>query len=166
MHRLAQRPRKLPPPPGERGHTLMELMVASAVFIIGMTAIMFMQSAAIGNNALSADHSLASNLAASGLERLRVDDYNDVVGTSPCPPTSPRDLDCYFDKRGAPLNNPNEAYFTRTWEAVTDSVSQVTDITVKVTWNFSVSGYAVEGNKLVGSRGPRSVELTGRIYPR
>src|SRR5687767_2462108 len=98
MHPSHAQSSPLRPRPRERGHTLIELMVATAVFIIGMLGVFALQTAVIGNNTLAADWSLASNLAASGLERLRVDDFLDVVGASPCPPISARDLPCYFDR--------------------------------------------------------------------
>jgi len=142
----------------ESGFTLIELMVSAAIFSIGMSGIIAMHIGIMQNNSLANDISLASNLSMSGLERLKVTDFNLVVGSSTCPPIDPLvDMDCYFNK-GGQLVPEDEAYFTRTWVAQYDPVMQVTDVTVTIDWQFSIAGGY--------TKAPRRVEMTGRLFPR
>lgn len=144
---------------------MMELMVSMFVFITGMSGVIALHIGIMQNNSMANDISLASNLSMSSLERLRISDFDMVVGTSNCPPVDMTfDMECYFLKNGAGYTSPgvmvtaSEAYFTRTWEAVYVPVMQVTDVTVTIDWKFSMSGGVTDS--------PRSVKMTGRLYPR
>lgn len=144
----------------QAGFTLLETMVASAIFLIGMAGVFTLQTAIIKQNALANDLSVATNLAGEALEQLRMTEYDNVAGISQCPTTQSWETLCYFGKQGQayqagglriPLGAPS-AYFTRTWTAVQDPVAVVTDVTVTVTWPY-------EGST-------KSLSLMGRIYPR
>jgi prepilin-type N-terminal cleavage/methylation domain-containing protein len=143
----------------QAGFTLVELMASLLVFSVGMLGVHGLATAVIKQNSLATDISLASNLASSALEQLVITNYSAVNGTSPCPPADPvRDLECYYDKAGAPTTQAGR-YFTRTWTATPDLANNVTDIVVRVEWNFNMSGSGTNVDS-------RFVVMNGRIYPR
>ena len=141
---------------GERGFTLIEVLVASVVFLIGMTGVFALESHLVHQTAQANYMSLASNLATSGIEELRMNRFQDVVGSSDCSECDPI-LPCDFDASGAELTTPDGLFFKRTWSAQTDAVNGVTDVTVTVRWpDFK--------RLLVNSE--RSVAMRGRVMQR
>ncbi len=138
---------------------MIELFISLGVFTIGMAGVFALQTSIIKSNSLSSDISLASNLAGSALEQLRITKYADIVGASVCPAPTITDLHCTFDKQGQQTANPNDVYFTRAWESVMNPALSVKDITVRVTWNFTVASGGAGANT-------QSVTMRGRVYPR
>src|SRR5688572_3709436 len=100
-------------PASEAGFTLHELLVASFVFIVGMSAVIVMQATLIKSNAVAGDISVASNIASSALEQLRISEFSRVRNTGNCPPSDPTfDIDCYYDRRGQALgSNASQRFF-------------------------------------------------------
>lgn len=153
----------------EAGFTIIELFVSMFVFTAGMAGVLALQTAIIKHNSMSNDISLASNLAAAAIEQLRITRYDNIPAASTCPPVDPNNLSalaaaeianevCYFDKNGQVTAVQNR-YFTRSWRAATDSMLNVKDVTVQVSWVFSV----VLGGDASDTK---TVSMKGRVYPR
>jgi type IV pilus assembly protein PilV len=60
---------------GEKGFTLVEVLVASGIFAFGMLAVLGMLITAMGGNAEGRQTSEATNIAASQIENLKLTDY-------------------------------------------------------------------------------------------
>ena len=142
---------------GEAGFTLMEILVATAVFSIGMAGVLSLHTYLYKDVSYATDLSVASNLASSALEQLRMSDYERIVGVNVCPPTDTSfDLECWYDRQGQALgSDPTERFFTLTWTAVPDLDLMVTDVDVTVTWDPDLDGSGIE-----------QTGLQGRVYPR
>jgi len=124
----------------EQGVTLLEAMVALAVFTIGIGGVMGLQFASVNGTQRSWEASLATNIATSILEELRLKDYSAVNGTSVQ----------YFTKEGVPSSTAS--YFTAT-ETVTLIINAFyKDIHIVVSWQPGVQLH--------------QIVLDGRIYQR
>ena len=140
----------------------------AAMLILGFSTwgVLQLQTSIIHATALSSDISLASNIAASGIEMLRISDFQRINGDSVCPPADPTfDLPCQFTKAGAEVANPNQAYFVLRWNSVPDASGAFADVTVNVTWNFRAWGYnpGAQGTSIGRER---EVTMRARVYPR
>jgi prepilin-type N-terminal cleavage/methylation domain-containing protein len=141
----------------EAGFTLNEVMVTTAVFTIGMAGVLSLHTYLYKSVSLATDLSLASNIASSALEQLRMSDFDRVLGVGVCPPVDATfDLECWFDRDGQALgSNPANRFFTLSWVATPDGTLHVNDVTVQVTWDPDFDGSNLE-----------SVDMQGRVYPR
>ena len=120
------------PPPREGGFTLLELMVSTAIFLIGFAGVIGLQSSSIHYNRIAGDISLASNLAANQIEVLRVTEYAAIV-----------DDEIIYDKFGRELDPSTEADQTR--YTLTTSVAEsldasYIDVTATVSWSYEDQG--------------------------
>ena len=65
---------------GKRGFTLVEVLVALVIFMLGIMGVMGMQYLAVRGNAVSRELRVATNLAQSLLEQGQGMDYADITG--------------------------------------------------------------------------------------
>lgn len=122
---------------GNQGYTLIEVLIAIAIFSIGFLAVAAMQTTSVKGNASARRATEATALAENQIERLLELPYDD------------NDLD--------PALNPHEATqgpYTINWNVTdsdldTDGVNDAKTISVTVNWNY---------------RGNRNVSLQ-RIIP-
>ncbi len=104
--------RSLPPPAvtsSQRGFTLVEMMLAVGVFMIGMAGVVTMQLAARHGRVSSNDLSLATNLATSTLDLLETQDFDGLA-----------DATAWYDRQGVQLGSAAGAFFTITTTITTD----------------------------------------------
>ena len=134
---------------GEHGFTLIELMLALFIFMVGLAGITAFQIASMGAVQRSGDISIATNLAASTLEELRVTSYDHVVGTS----------SAFYDRYGAAV--ADGGYFTVTWVAVQLGVGQ-TDVEATTSWVHRLTVADVP----VGSEYQHKVTMRARLFLR
>ncbi len=85
------------PAPTERGFTMVEVMVALVIFIVGMLGLARLQGAALQNNHVAYLHTVATRLAYDMTERMRANPagtaggaYNDISSDA-----VPEHVDCY-----------------------------------------------------------------------
>lgn len=126
---------------GERGLTLMELMLTLAIVAVGILGLtsMNVQSARAVQDA--AEISLATNLASAALDEIQVNRYEDLdlgdigeLGGEPAFPT-------FFDKYGRSLPNADDAYFTVAAEVENESPTLgYKDVLVTVDWRDGAGG--------------------------
>jgi type IV pilus assembly protein PilV len=67
---------------GEKGFTLVEVMVASGIFVFGMLAVLGMLITSMGGNAEGRQITEATNIAASEIESLKLTDYDHLASYS------------------------------------------------------------------------------------
>lgn len=114
----------------QRGYTLVELMMAIAIFAIGVSGIIAMQKVAAAANEHSKALSVATNIAQTWLDVLKADAslYDQTNGvnntvflakaanwttwTAPTPYSSARAIGAAFDALGNPLTDDNAANAT------------------------------------------------------
>jgi prepilin-type N-terminal cleavage/methylation domain-containing protein len=116
---------------GERGFTLIEMMVTLGVFMIGMLGIVTLQVTAANRSQSSGDLTLASNLASAKLDELRL---LDIDGSAESPNVTTNDLvngSEGFTQQGGDTGTPT-GYFTVSW-VVTGS-ADIRDVTITTTW--------------------------------
>lgn len=112
---------------GNQGFTLLEILIAMAVFAIGILAVGSMQISAIENNASARMRSEATVLAADKLEDLMsLKNYDDPL----------LDTDTHSD------SSPNNIYCIE-WTANVDSpIPSTKTITLSVRWTDGETGCA------------------------
>lgn len=111
-----------------RGFSLLEAMLAMALFMIGMAALLSMQVASIRSGQASTEISLATNIASATVEDLKVRDFDSVTSTTTR----------YFGKNGAEVTR-GDAYFTVN-QAITEYVDEFyKDAQVSVQWRLDAS---------------------------
>lgn len=116
-----------------RGFTLIEVMVAMAVFMLGFTGLLGLQFAAARHTRQANNISMASNLAADSLERQRVADFDTI------PSSASETYDRYGDENGAP------AFYTVDTTSTLDGTGTYRDVTVRVRWEYATgSEHSVE----------------------
>ena len=122
-------------PRRERGFTLLEVMVATVIFIVGFAGVVYLNAAAIDYTRLSSDISLGSNLAANTLEELRVADYAAMSAEM-----------IFFDQSGAQLSRipyaegatpPADTFFTVTTTVTEDPNGFFKDVEAAVSWHYA-----------------------------
>jgi type IV pilus modification protein PilV len=86
---------------GNRGFTLIETLIAIAIFSIGILAVGSMQISAINNNASARMRTEATILASETVEQLMsLEDYNDfLLGTDTQSASSPTIFTVYSGRR-------------------------------------------------------------------
>lgn len=149
----------------ERGFTLIELMVAMVVFLIGMAGVFALQSYGIKGTAIASDTALATNLAASTIEELTLRDY----ATLPATETK------YYNRYGVE-NLAGADYFTVTWSATDYGLSDFKDVAVSVDWKFTAGEGLVRNTRTAadgmttvsygvtaGAAYTHHLRLTGRV---
>ena len=90
----------------ENGFTLIEVMIAMTVLLIGMLGVMSMQYYAIAGNASSRELRIATTLSTEMIEQLRGTPFNNMVSGTGTPPVS--------------TTETGGIIFTRTWWVVTN----------------------------------------------
>lgn len=102
--------------PGGRGFTLIEVLVASVLFAIGMLAAMAMQYTALGGFGNSRDVSNAAKVGDRVLNLMRAESQQWVDGTNPSSTTA-----VYDDTSNTYFNDPVLDSLTWDWSAVFES---------------------------------------------
>lgn len=103
---------------GERGFTLIEILVAITIFAVGMLAVASMQISGIQGNATANVLTGASTWAADRIERLMNLDYNDPVlahGSTGTDSQGRYDIEWTVTEH-APLNNIKTIQVRVQWE--------------------------------------------------
>ena len=111
--------------PCSRGFTLIETLIAIAIFSIGILAVGSMQISAINNNASARMRTEATILASEKVEELMsLEDYNDpLLGTDTQSDSSPNNIYCLE------------------WSATEDTpIPSTKTITLSVRWTDGESG--------------------------
>ena len=106
----------------EAGLSLVEVLVATAILVVGGLGLFFMSSSTIHGNTLSADQAAAAALAIAKIEELKNADFDSVIAGGPD----------NLDASGAAGNS-----FTRQWTVTYPqwvNGSAAKDITVTVGW--------------------------------
>ena len=108
---------------GQRGFTLIEVMLSAGIFLIGFTALTAFLSAGSKLRREAANTSLATNLAANQLELLRVTPFIDIADSS-----------IGFDTRGVRLGPTPVAGTYYTVRTTTTPNLTFVDCEVVVSW--------------------------------
>jgi Tfp pilus assembly protein PilV len=104
--------------PGQRGFTVVEVLIALLVLMVGMAGILSLQLTSVQATAFSRHATEASVLAEDKMEQLRTVSTAGLLGGTD-----------QVDARGVPLA---DGFYTRTW---TITAGPPTAIAVDVTWN-------------------------------
>ena len=135
----------------QNGFTLLELLVAVAIFNIAMLGVFGMGSASIIAGAHANDLSMAKNTARGLLEELALSDFDQIEPDSNTSRLCGQDpgFPCFFNKNGTENTVANEAYFTGSYncepspdpdESVNNPIATTTTLaqcTVDVSWQFN-----------------------------
>ncbi len=111
---------------GEKGFTLVEVLVASAIFTFGMLAVLGMLITAMGGNAQGRQMTEATNLAAAKIEDLKQTPYSQLASLSDSTTVT---------------NNSVHDPFTRTWTIYTGVESPLNVKKAVVTTSWTVKGH-------------------------
>jgi prepilin-type N-terminal cleavage/methylation domain-containing protein len=110
---------------GEKGFSLVEVLVASAIFTFGMLAILGMLVTAMGGNAQGRQTTEATNLAVSKIEDLKLTPYYLLQSGS---------------DTTAVTNSSLQDTFTRTWTVYTSVAPPMNLKRVLVTTSWTAKG--------------------------
>lgn len=124
---------------GQRGMTLLEVLLGFAVFTVGMAGILSMQVMAIRGTQNAGQLSVATNIATSIIEEARVTDFDALSGTQVL----------HFTQEGEEVGSDD--YYRVTREVV-PSGSYYKDIEVSVQWRIDSGGKR------------HSTSMRGRVY--
>lgn len=132
---------------GQKGLTLVEVLVAVTILTIGLLGVALMQVMSITGNTFSKEMEVATGLSQDMMERLKGMDYNDPAlrggvnhptqadvanGLAPAPVGDANNL---IDERGQWGANAGLRIYTRTWNIVDNSPAPgMKSITVTVSW--------------------------------
>ncbi|MDH3974806.1 MAG: type IV pilus modification protein PilV [Deltaproteobacteria bacterium] len=123
----------------QRGFTLIEVLVAMLLLTVGLMSALNMQSTAILGNKGARDMTVATNMAAEIVERMRISGksyaYNDLDTDADCPLADPVKGDC--EQWKSRLNDPDIGLVrARGRVSVVSGVpyDRLTTATVTVTW--------------------------------
>ena len=119
-HPIETKVRKLP---GNRGFTLIETLIAIAIFSIGILAVGSMQISAINNNASARMRTEATIYASELVEDMMSEDYSDLDPADP--PSFP------------PLK---DIYCVQTWITDDTPIPSTKTITLSVRWTDEETG--------------------------
>ncbi len=126
---------------GDKGFTLLEVLVASAIFTFGMLAILGMLVTSMGGNAEGRQISEAGKLAASKLDDLRLTAYKNLTSGTGSEPEF--------------INNSSvNDSFTRTWTVYTDIVPNmnIKRAVVTVSWKSKGIPHSVTLQTLIAKQ--------------
>jgi type IV pilus assembly protein PilV len=113
---------------GEKGFTLVEVLVASAIFTFGMLAVLGMLITSMGGNAEGRQTTEATSLAASKMEDLKLTPYANLD-----------DLPSYSDTTTVSTSSIQDT-FTRTWTVVDNVAPPLNLKKVVVTTSWTTKG--------------------------
>ena len=111
---------------GEKGFTLVELLVASAIFTFGMLAVLGMLITAMGGNAQGRQMTEATNLTAAKIEDLKLTPYSQLQS---------------FGDITTVSNDSVSDTFSRTWTVYTSIVPPLNLKKVVVTTSWTAKGH-------------------------
>lgn len=129
--------------PGNRGFTLLEVVIAMLLLGIGLLALMALQIRSIRSNAFSNCMTVASCFARNQVESLRAANWDDMtVGTFT---DTVRDRD---PETGSP-----RMVFTRRWVVEDDPLSdRIRNVSVTVSWNHDDGPHQIAVNTKIARR--------------
>ena len=110
---------------GEKGFTLVEVLVASGIFAFGMLAVLGMLVTAMGGNAQGRKTTEAANFAASKIEDLKRTPYKNLISSADTTTVS---------------NGSVSDTFTRTWTVYTSVAPPLNLKKVVVTTSWTSKG--------------------------
>jgi type IV pilus assembly protein PilV len=127
---------------GEKGFTLLEVLVASAIFTFGMLAILGMLVTAMGGNAQGRQMTEATNLAASKIEDLKLTPYEDLSI-----------LPSYSDTTTVSNSSVRDT-FTRTWTVYTSIAPplKLKKVVVTTSWTAKGKSHSVTVQTLISKQ--------------
>jgi prepilin-type N-terminal cleavage/methylation domain-containing protein len=115
----------------DRGFTLVELLIALAISMVGLIGLMALQMVAIRSNASSRNFAEATALAQEKLEQLQIAPVSTLVTSTTTEnnvPPSP--------------NNTNQAVYTRVTTITTNGSQALLKVDVKWNDSYAVVGFA------------------------
>lgn len=118
---------------GERGFTLLEILVAISLFAIGILAVAAMQISAIRGNRLGNEFTQAISLAQMQIEELKSED----IGSAALAPGNYNDPNNPIDETGA-----NGGIFNRSW-VIANYTANSRSVDVTVAWTAAGAGHNV-----------------------
>jgi prepilin-type N-terminal cleavage/methylation domain-containing protein len=130
----------------EAGFTIIEVMIALLILLIGLSGILSMQMTSMGATAFSRHATEASVVGEKKMEELT------ALATTSLPTVAGNDSDL-VDSRGE--SDPGcypSCNYTREWTAALNAAGTEWDMTVKVTWYergtepYSLTFYSRRGN--------------------
>lgn len=131
-------------PDGNRGYTLIEVLIAMAVFAIGILAIFSMQITSTSSNALARGLTENYTAAMDKTEELLALPYDDAeLDPDPMlqPHTAARDADGIDNDGDGDIDEAGEAgYITLSWQVWENTIHGQNIKSVRVTVSSSVNG--------------------------
>lgn len=108
----------------QRGFTLIEVMVAMAVFMFGLLSLLFMQSSVIQSVRVANELALATNIATAQLEEMELLPLIQLAEGS-----------AFYDYAGAVTTEDESPYYTLTWTV--EGTANLRDVTMTATWTYN-----------------------------
>ena len=133
----------------ERGATLVESMMASAVFLIAIVSIAYLAINSMRMLRQSSNISIATNLASNTLDELMLQDFATIEGAS---------APIYYNRNGIKRANERGSHFTVIWRA-SKTVTHA-DVEVRTYWR---SGPLAPTKP---SEAEHSIRLVGKVATR
>ncbi|MGC2424996.1 MAG: prepilin-type N-terminal cleavage/methylation domain-containing protein [Nitrospirota bacterium] len=115
---------------GEKGFTLVEVLVAMAIFTFGMLAVLGMLVVSMNGGAEGRQITEATNLAASKIEDLKLTDYSKLVSQG----------GTVFSDTTTVSSSSVSDKFTRTWEIYTSVAVPLNLAKAVVTTSWTAKG--------------------------
>ncbi len=120
-------------PTGERGFTVIEVLIALLVLLLGMAGILSLQLTSVEATAFSRHATEASILGEDKMEWLRTQQVAPLVALCPDTDPLPPPPDCTEQVDALGQLDP-EGLYTRTWKVVPAALVPTVNVTIGVSW--------------------------------